>query len=107
MGVPAALVLQRMDRTNLSAEQNAGIDTFLAEYQQLKSEDVRRLGNSVEFLLDTLASEDAVLRRLALERLKQVTGQSIEFDPDGSAEARAAQLQKLRDSLGPSTNRGN
>jgi hypothetical protein len=102
LGQPAALVLARMDRSNLSPEQAAGVDEFLAEYLPLSKEDVARLKTSPDFLLDTLASEDPTLRKLALGQLKQVTN-SFDFDPDASHEVRAAQLQKLRASFAAST----
>lgn len=102
IGQPAALVLQHMTRSNFSAEQNSGVDAFLAEYLQLKAADISRLRSSAEFLLDTLACEDAALRRLALEQLKLVLDEPVEFDLDGAAEARATQLRKLRESISPS-----
>ncbi len=99
IGQPAALVLHNMDRSAFSSEQNAGVDAFLAEYLQLAPGDVTRLRGSTDFLLDTLACEDAQLRALAVEQLGKVVGRPIEFDPSASSEQRATQLQRLRDSL--------
>ena len=100
LGQPAALVLARTDRSNLSPEQTAGVDEFLAEYLPLSKEDVARLKGSPNFLLDTLASEDPALRNLALSQLQNVVMTNVEFDPEASPDARAAQLQKLRAALG-------
>ena len=100
LGQPAAHVLARMDRSNLSPEQTAGVDEFLAAYLPLGKEDMARLKSSPNFLLDTLASEDPTLRRLALVQLKQVAPTKVDFDPDASQETRATQLQKLRTTLG-------
>ena len=101
LGQPAALVLARTDRTNFSQDQNAGVDEFLAEYLTLSKDDVARLKSSPDFLLDTLASENPTLRKLALAQLKQVTSVTVNFDPDAAPDVRAAQLQKLRTALGP------
>jgi hypothetical protein len=101
LGQPAALVLARIDRTNFSYDQNAGVDEFLAEYLPLSKDDVARLRTSPDFLLDTLASEDPTLRKLALAQLKQVTSVTVDFDADAAPDVRAAQIQKLRTALGP------
>jgi hypothetical protein len=103
LGQPAALVLARMDRSNLSPEQLAGVDEFLAEYLPLSKEDVARLKRSPDFLLDTLASEDPALRKLALAQLKDVVRTNVDFDPDASPGARTAQLRKLRAAIGATT----
>ena len=100
LGQSAALVLARMDRSNLSPEQTAGVDEFLAEYLLLSKEDVARLKASPDFLLDTLASEDPTLRKLALAQLKEIVTSGFSFDPAAPPEARAAQLQKLRAAIG-------
>jgi hypothetical protein len=95
LGQPAALMLARADRSAYSAEQNAGVDAFLAEYLALKPADVERLRRSVEFLTDTLSADDPELRRSAHEQLQEVLGRPVEFDPDASADVRSTQLQKL------------
>jgi hypothetical protein len=46
-----------------------------------------------------MASDDAALRRLALAQLKEITPAPVAFDPDGSPESRAAQLDELRRTL--------
>ncbi len=99
LGQPAALYLVKADRTNFSPEQNAGVDTFLAEYLPLSPEDAARLRQSTDFLLDTLASEDAALRRLAWAQLKKVVSQPMSFDPDADAQQRNAQIQSIRSAL--------
>jgi hypothetical protein len=103
LGQPAALVFARMDRSNLSPEQTAGVDEFLAEYLPLSKEDVARLKASPDFLLDALASEDATLRHLALAQLNHVATTNIDFDPNASPAARAAQLQRLRATIAAGT----
>ena len=103
LGQPAALVLARMDRSKLSPEQTAGVDEFLAGYLPLSKEDVARLQRSPDFLLDTLASDDAALRKLALAQLEGVAKINVDFDPDASPAARTAQLQKLRAAIGANT----
>jgi hypothetical protein len=102
LGQPAALVLSRSDRSHLTPDQTAGVDTFLAEYLPLDPADAERLRQSPAFLLDSLASEDESLRRLAARRLRQLSEDPVDFDPAASPDTRAAQLQELRRRFGPS-----
>lgn len=99
IGQPAAIVLARMNRDAFSAEQNAGVDTFLAEYLPLTDADIRRLRDSEEFLLDALASDDPTLRSLAWDQLRKIAADPPPFDPAASAETRSAQLAALRAQL--------
>jgi hypothetical protein len=51
------------------------------------------------FLSDVLYSDDAALRKLALERLRMVSSIPIEIDVDADARTRAEQVARLRDKL--------
>jgi hypothetical protein len=62
LGRDAVLVLLRLDRSALSAEQNTRIDALLANHAPLSRSEVIRLRRDVGFLLDCLNSDDAVVR---------------------------------------------
>jgi hypothetical protein len=101
LGQPAALVLMRQDRAKLSEEQKTQLDTFLAPYKPLPEEEAARMRGDAKFLLLCLGAEDAQLRKLALEQLKKVTRQPIEFDVNGDAKSRGDAVGKLRAKLIP------
>lgn len=52
--------------------------------------------DTVEALLTALADPEGIVRHTAFESLKKVTGQSLPFDPDGSADQRAAMQRRWR-----------
>jgi len=99
LGQPAAIELAAMDRSRLSPEQSSAADAFLAPYLPLSAEDVARLRDSPDFLLDCLYSDDPTLRRLALRRLAAATGREIPAELPGDVDARLEQIEKLRGSI--------
>ncbi len=52
---------------------------------------------SVDALLATLADAESIVRHTAHGSLKKLTGQTIAFDPDGSASARSAAQRRWKD----------
>lgn len=100
LGQPAAILLMRMDRSKLSPEAQNGVETFLAPYMPMDPRDAEQRRNDPQFLLDTLYSDDAQLRKLAAEQLAKVTGRRLEFDPDADADKRREQIQALRAAIG-------
>jgi hypothetical protein len=96
LGEPAALALMHIDRSQFSAAENSGVDTFLAPYLPLKSQEARQLSTDREFLLDCQYSPDPVLRKLAADQLAKVTGKPIGFDPAADDATRLDQIAKLR-----------
>ncbi|MBC8109038.1 MAG: hypothetical protein H7Z14_20800 [Anaerolineae bacterium] len=99
IGQPAAIILMRAERAAMSPEKQSGVDTFLAPFIQLTSDEVKSMQDSTTFLLDALTIDDVELRKLAWERLKSITGTNVEFDPRGEDSQRAAALNQLRASL--------
>lgn len=101
LGQRGALIVRGLDRRQLTPNQNAEIDAFLAAYSPLSEEEVRRLGNSPEFLLDCLELDIPELRAAAWERLRQLEGWQGDwgFDPFAGVESRAAQVVRLRQHL--------
>jgi hypothetical protein len=101
LGRPAAAVLLRMDRSGLSAERSLRIDRALLPYMQLPAAEASRLRSDVGFLLDCLYVEDPALRRVALERLRDVTAQPIAFDDTPNLASRSNAVAALRRQLHP------
>ena len=96
MGEPAALTLMRVDRSNFTAAQNSGVDTFLAPYLPLSPGDAARLGRDPNFLLDVQYCSDVSLRKLAATRLAKLTGKPLGFDPAADDQTRLEQVARLR-----------
>jgi hypothetical protein len=103
LGQAGAIAVARMDRSTLSPEQSSAVDTFLAPYQPLAEEEVKRLRASPDYLLDCLYSDDPTVRKLAIERLRAVMGKAPELDESGSPEARAAVIERFRTGLPSAT----
>ncbi len=101
LGTEGALVLMKLDRAALSPEQRSQIDRVLALYKQATTEDVAALADDLDFLLDVLLSDNAELRRLALERLREKAGEAITFDLSARAADRAERVEALRARLLP------
>lgn len=99
LGRPAAAVLLRMNRARLTPEQYLRIDRALLPYLQLPADEAVRLRSDVGFLLDCLYVEDADLRRVTLERLREVTGQAVPFDDAADLDRRATSVAALRRQL--------
>ncbi|HEY1628247.1 MAG TPA: hypothetical protein VGF52_00215, partial [Tepidisphaeraceae bacterium] len=97
LGEPAAIVLGKTDRQKLSPQQSSAIDSFLADFERLKPQEVSQLAEQKSFLLDVLFDDDANLRRLALGRLEKIAGRKIELGNDAQA------IEKLRGELLPTT----
>jgi hypothetical protein len=100
LGQPAALVVMKMDRNKLSAEQLARLDAFLAKFKIITDAEISRLRQERDFLLDCLNSDDAPIRQAALTSLRQVTGKEIAFDLSADSDARLAAIGRLRDQFG-------
>jgi len=103
LGQPAALVLMRRDRSKLSEEQLSRIETFLAPYKPLSDDEAAQRRDDPEFLLMALSSDEPELAAQALDRLKQVARQPIEFDAKATGTARSEAIAKLRARLLPAT----
>ena len=103
LGQPAALVLMKRDRAKLSEEQLSRVETFLAPYKPLSDDEAVQRREDPEFLLMALSSDEPELATRALDRLKQVAKQPINFDPKATGAARFEAIAKLRAQLIPST----
>jgi hypothetical protein len=101
LGRDGAAVLIHLDRTRLTPEQNARVDLALAPYAQLPAKEAVHLRSDPGFLLDCLYSDDAVLEKLALGRLREVADPTIQFDINADPATRAAAIAGLRLRLVP------
>ncbi|MGH7178769.1 MAG: hypothetical protein ACREJC_15430 [Tepidisphaeraceae bacterium] len=99
IGQPGALVLMRLDRSGVSPEIQGGVDSFLADYLPLKSDEVLRLRDSPEFLLDSLYADDAELQKLVADRLRRICPEAAGVDFDVPEPQRSAAIAALRAKL--------
>jgi hypothetical protein len=101
LGRAAADVLDRLDRTTLTPEQNVRIDLFLAQYDPLSLKEIVHLRQDPTFLLDCLYSDQSDIRWVALEQLRNVFIPTLEFDPEAPEPARSQAIAALRRRLTP------
>jgi hypothetical protein len=101
MNGSAALYLMAMNRTGLSPEQNAQIDTLLRSYQPFPDKQVQQLRRSVNFLIDCLYSDDDAVRTSAVQHLSNLLGHPVQFDVNQSSSASEDAIRHLRDQLDP------
>jgi hypothetical protein len=95
-----AAVLRKLNRTGLTAEQNRLVDLTLAPYDQLPPKEANRLRGDKNFLLDCLYSEDAMIRKAAVEQLRKTTARNeLAFDADAAAAERFSAVRELRQQL--------
>jgi hypothetical protein len=95
----AAVVLMRLDRTKLTAEQNARIDKLLSPYLPISATSAADLRTDPSFLLNCLYSENIVIRKIALAQLQSVTKLTLNFDPAADAPTRNAAIPAILDTL--------
>jgi len=99
LGQPAAIVLLKTDRSKLSAEQQGAVDSLLESYVLVSNDQAAKLREDLDFLIDTLSSDDPQLRQLAWQRLEKLTNVQVQFDPAADPAARADAIERLRASL--------
>jgi hypothetical protein len=101
LGEPAALYLMNVDSRSWSIEQAMRVDLFLAPYLPLNDQTAAQLRTDPDFLLDCQFSPQEQIRRLALDQLRDVTGKSIDLNPDLSGRALVDAVTKLRLAISP------
>jgi hypothetical protein len=95
-GAAMALAVTRLDRSRLSDQQNASLDVAMAPFWPEETENIQRLRNDVDFLLDSLYSDDQAVRRAAFDCLQRRAGRRLSFDLDAASESRTAAIEILR-----------
>jgi hypothetical protein len=103
LGRDGAAVLIHLDRSKLTPEQNARVDLALGPYAQLPAKQASHLRSDPAFLLDCLYSDDASLKKVALERLREVADPTIQFDINAAPAVRNAAISALRLRLVPAS----
>lgn len=103
LGTQAGTELALLDRAKLDPEQGARVDAILTKTRPPFTVEANKLRSDVGFLLDCLMSQTPQLRKVALERLQKVTGQTVAFDDGASEEQRVQQVYKLRGQLLPAS----
>ena len=101
LGREAALVMMKMDRAGLTDEQNLRLDEVISRFKSVSDAEAVRLRNDPNFLIDCLYSNDPTARRLAMDRLREVTKKPLEFNLDVSEDDRIEAVNALRAKLGP------
>jgi hypothetical protein len=102
MGDDAMPLLLRIDPDDLTGEQRARMAELTAGYRRLTAKEAEGLRSDRSFLVDCLEADAPALRSAALVRLREVTGEQVEFDvaADSAARAQAAAALRVR-LLGP------
>jgi hypothetical protein len=101
LGRDGATAILRLDRASFTVEQNARLDEVLSRFSPLPDNELANLRNDPNFLLDCEYSDDITVRRLAADRLKQITGHASGITVDGPDGARADMIEKARNEFGP------
>jgi hypothetical protein len=99
LGEPAAIYLMNTHSRPWSVEQAMRVDLFLAPYRPLSDEIADQCRSDPDFLLDCLYGSDVPIHRLALNQLRIVAGNKINFDPGMNGVAREDAIAKLRSTL--------
>jgi hypothetical protein len=101
LGPDAALEIYRMDRADLSPEQNCQLDAVVAAHVSMSRAEAAKMADDVDFLLDCLYSDDATIRAVSLKHLERVTRKNLGFDPAEEYNARVVRVEALRAELSP------
>ncbi|REK12282.1 MAG: hypothetical protein DWQ37_12545 [Planctomycetota bacterium] len=92
--------LEGLRSDQLDAEQSdrvaALVDRLSAQYEDTTDRVATWLAADRDAWLALLDRDEPIKRRIAVRRLERLTGSEIDFDPDADAQAREAQLEKLR-----------
>jgi len=93
--------VRHMNRAGLTPQQNVMLDLYLAPLTPMPEAQASRLRSDPTFLLDCLYSEDILVRRAALDRLRTLFHPEMEFDLDAPADVRALSVANLRKQITP------
>jgi hypothetical protein len=96
LGRDGATAILRLDRKQFTVEQNAQLDEVLSRFSPLPASELPTLQNDPNFLLDCEYSDDITVRRLAAERLQQITGRPTNIVIDAPDITRTDMIEKAR-----------
>ena len=98
LGAEGVLAAARIDRSELTPEQGARLDWFVAR-NTLWPDPVLAVQKDGYFLVDCLQDDDVRVRRSALEALRTLKGEAIAFDVAAAPAARAKAAEALYEKL--------
>ncbi|MCG8586524.1 MAG: hypothetical protein MI757_17580 [Pirellulales bacterium] len=102
-GRAAVPYLQGLDRKKLDAEQQFRIKRIVLASYGASDDTPGRVATwlvgDVRAWVPLLASDDAGLRKLAAQQLKQLSKQPLDFDPAADADTRRKQIERIRRQL--------
>ena len=99
MGAPALVILQNLDRKQLTAEQSSRLDTVLSQIKPPYACNPTLLRSENGFLLDCLLSANPLLRKAALHQLQQNTGRQIQFPETPDLQLQTQAVYQLRQQI--------
>ena len=89
LGRDGATAILRFDRTGLSLQQNVRLDEVIARFRRMSPAAANRLEGSVDFLLDAEYCDDAIVRTLAAQKLRQILGNPLSLDMNSTGPGKA------------------
>ena len=101
LGRDTADIIDHMDRSTLTPEQNIRLDRILLQYKPVPHDQIVKMRMDPAFLLDCLYSDDAAVRQTAVDRLRTLFRPDLEFNLNAPLDVRAAEVAKLRRQLTP------
>src|SRR2546421_7951459 len=96
MGPDALAVVEKLNRKQLSAQQQTEIEAFISDVKLASLEELQRLRKDPDFLIECLYCEDSSIRTAALERLKSMHAPVSGIDPRSDPLPQAAVIEELR-----------
>ncbi len=98
LGVPGLIAVLRLNRVDLSPEQQSRLDAIIVSYSR-ETVDPVSAREDVDFLLDCLSYPDLVVRQHAVDALSEATGQRVDIDPSLPDEKVMGAAEDFRKSL--------
>ena len=103
LGPAGAAELRRRDRSAMSPDVQATVDTAIRTAEPLDADTAAALATNVPFLIDALGLGDNALAIAAAKRLKTVTGQPIDLPPGRPAAERDRRIADFAAKVMPTT----
>ena len=101
LGRDGASAILRLNRRQLSFEQNQRLDEVVSRFRQVSSAEAKRLEEDPDFLLDCVYCEDETIRTLAAARLPRVLGFAVNLDATAPERTRVDAVDTIRLQLHP------
>ena len=99
LGPDALAVVEKMNRKNMSAQQQTGIEAYISDVKLASPEELEKLRKDAGFLVECLYCEDVAVRGAALERLKAMGANVSGIDPKSDPLGQAGVIEELRNRL--------